>query len=151
MTEPAGRLEAIWLKRVQRASMDSADAASAKAGAGLEGNINQGGKRQVTLLSSDAWDRVQQQLTRSLDPSIRRANLLVSGIDLEETRGQVVRIGAVSIRIHGETKPCNLMEKACSGLRDALAPHWRGGAYGEVLSDGQIRVGDAVAWVDDES
>jgi MOSC domain-containing protein YiiM len=131
--------------------MDSTDAASAKAGTGLEGNINQGGKRQVTLLSSEAWDRVQQQLGLALDPGIRRANFLVSGIDLEETSGQVVRIGAVSIRIHGETKPCKMMEKACPGLRDALTPHWRGGAYGEVLDDGEIHVGDAVAWIDEEN
>ena len=86
-----------------------------------------------------------------LDPALRRANILVSGIDLEASKGRTLRLGSIWILVRGETKPCNIMEETCPGLKEALQPHWRGGVYGEVLEDGAIRVGDAVAWVDDES
>lgn len=146
-----GKLEAIWIKRAHRCPMDSVENTRVIARSGLEGNVNQGGRRQVTLLSSDAWGEVQRELGQQLDPTLRRANLLITGLDLENSRGKVVLIGAISVLIHGETKPCRRMEQACSGLRERLAEGWRGGVYGEVLEEGVIRIGDAVRWVEDES
>ena len=144
----SGTLEAIWLKRGDGAPMDPVTTAIARDGSGLEGNLNQGGRRQVTLLSLEAWELVQEQLDLRLDPSVRRANLLISGIDLEASRGRVLVIGGAALLIRGETKPCNLMEKACPGLREALTPHWRGGAFGEVIRGGEVRLGDVVSWED---
>ncbi len=31
-----------------------------------------------------------------------------------------------------------------------MVPDWGGGAYGEVLDDAEIQVGDTVAWLDAE-
>ena len=42
------------------------------------------------------------------------------------------------------------MEESHPGLQEALRPDWRGGAYGEVLDDGVIQVGDVVAFEVDE-
>ena len=142
------KLDAIWIKRVRRGPMDSAEAARLVAGKGIEGNANQGGRRQVTIISKEAWDRAMEAVEGEIDPSARRANLMVSGIDLEETRERTLQVGDVRIRIAGETLPCNRMEEALSGLRAALGPNWRGGVYGQVLDDGEIRVGDAVGWVE---
>ena len=36
------------------------------------------------------------------------------------------------------------MDAQVSGLTDALGPDWNGGAYGIVLDDGEVRVGDPV-------
>jgi hypothetical protein len=36
------------------------------------------------------------------------------------------------------------MEEAQSGLRAAMYSDWGGGAFGAVLDDGEIRVGDVV-------
>jgi MOSC domain-containing protein YiiM len=82
----------------------------------------------------------------SLGPDARRANLVVSGIDLENTRGRVLRIGECRVPLYGETRPCELMEKAAVGLQEAIGRCWGGGVFAEVLVGGTIAVGDAVAW-----
>jgi hypothetical protein len=40
------------------------------------------------------------------------------------------------------------MEEACPGLQKAMYPEWAGGAFGEVLDDGVIVVGDIVRWLE---
>lgn len=144
MTE--GRLQAIWIKRMKRGPMDPVDEANLVAGRGIEENANQGGKRQVTLIEQEIWEELMRNLDASLSPSARRANLMVNGISLAESRGRVLRIGSCRIQVYGETRPCEQMDEALEGLREALKPNWGGGAYGEILDDGRIRVGDAVSW-----
>jgi MOSC domain-containing protein YiiM len=142
----AGRLESIWIKRVRRGPMDAATSADLVAGRGIVGNANQGGKRQVTIIAREAWDAVEGQLGEAVPPETRRANLLVSGVELASTRGRVLRIGECRLRVYGETKPCWQMEEAHAGLQAALAPQWRGGVFCEVLDGGRVSVGDSVRW-----
>ena len=144
-----GHLQAIWLKRARGGPMDPQDAVELVAGSGLKGNADQGRSRQVTLVDVESWAEVEERLGRSVDPTARRANLLVSGVRLTESRGQVLRIGSCRIRILGETRPCRQMEETETGLSRALAQDWGGGAYGEVLDDGEIAVGDEVRWEND--
>jgi len=126
--------------------MDPRETATLVAGRGLTGNANQGGRRQVILLSEEAWNDATAELGMPLDPATRRGNLLLSGIDLEKTRGRTLRIGAARLRIFMECTPCERMEQACPGLQEFLRPHWRGGACAEVLAGGEIRIGDEVEW-----
>jgi len=141
-----GRLEAIWIKRFKRGPMDPATEATMVEGRGIEGNANQGGKRQVTIISKEMWEKLMNAVGGDQEPSSRRANLMVSGVDLSDTRGRVLAIGDVRIRIYGETRPCERMEEAQPGLKSAMEGSWNGGAFGEVLDDGTISVGDAVSW-----
>jgi MOSC domain-containing protein YiiM len=141
----SGRLERIWLKRMKGGPMDAQARATLVAGRGLQGNANQGGKRQVTILAREAWERITSGLPAAPDPAARRANLLVSGVDLVNARGRVLRIGGLRIRIYGETRPCEQMEAAAPGLQAGLSEPWGGGVFGEVLDDGEIAVGDPVS------
>ena len=143
--EAMSQLLKIWIKRAKGGLMDPVERATLVAARGIRGNANQRGRRQVTLLSQEHWNEITADLP-SPDPILRRANLLVAGLDLRASRGKVLKVGPCRIRILGETRPCEQMDDACAGLRQALAVPWGGGAFGEVLDDGEITVGDAVAW-----
>jgi MOSC domain-containing protein YiiM len=141
-----GRLIAIYVKRAHGGPMDTKNEARLETGKGLVGNADFGGRRQITLVSQERWDQLMAEVGTTLAPDARRANLILSGVDLENTRGHTLSIGACVLKINGETRPCELMEEAAAGLQAAMREHWGGGAYAEVLEGGVISLGDAVTW-----
>jgi MOSC domain-containing protein YiiM len=144
----SGILQAIWIKSARGGPMLTVDAAELIADHGIVGNANQGGKRQVTIIEEEVWNDLMQRMSAALPPSARRANLMVRGIRLEETRGRILRVGSCRIEIFGETDPCHQMDEALPGLKNAMIPHWAGGAFGKVLDSGRITLGDEVNWTD---
>lgn len=144
-----GSLLAIWAKAARGEPMISRSAGELIAGEGLRDSAPARGKRQVTVLSREAWKQAAAEAGEpEADPALRRANLLVTGVDFRETIGRTLTVGETRILIHGETKPCERMDAATPRLRATLAPDWRGGAFGEVVSGGRIRIGDPVAWAE---
>jgi MOSC domain-containing protein YiiM len=141
-----GRLEAIWLKRAHRGPMDEVAEATATAGQGLVGSVGRSRRRQVTVIEKEVWERLMSELGADVSPSARRANLMISGIPLEGTRGKTLRIGGVRLAIGGELTPCERMDEALPGLRSAMRPHWGGGVFAQVLDDGLLTVGDSVTF-----
>jgi MOSC domain-containing protein YiiM len=140
------RLERIWLKRAHRGPMDPINSAILDAGRGLRGNANYDGRRHVTIITVERWAELLEELSTTIDPATRRANLLVSGLDLENTRGRSLVLGECVLRIGGETRPCERMEQSLPGLRAAMEVRWGGGAWAEVVKGGEIAVGDHVTW-----
>ena len=142
-----GSIVSIWIKRAHGGPMDRVDEAQLVTGRGLVSNADQGGRRQITLIDEAAWAEALLELGADVEPSARRANVLLRGVDLLDSRGKILRLGACTVRIFGETRPCHLMDEMHAGLRNALRAPWRGGAFGEILEGGAIRVGDAAEWV----
>lgn len=141
-----GIVERIWLKRGKGGPMDAVPTARLRTNRGLVGNANQGGRRQVTLLEAERWESHLAAIGAELDPSRRRANILVRGLRLASSRGKVLSIGGVRLQIVGETKPCHQMDEVFPGLQAVMRPDWGGGAFARVLSNGEIGCGDVIVW-----
>ena len=118
--------------------------AEAVPGVGLQGDQKRGQMRQVTLLAAEAWEKATAELGVDAPPSRRRANVVIRGMDLADTIGRQLRVGPVLIRVHGETDPCELMDRVAPGLKNALTPNRRAGVFGAVIEGGAINVGDRV-------
>ena len=143
-----GKIEQIWVKRFHRGPMDPVTHGMLVAEQGVLDSADQGGRRQVTLISRERWDLATQSMGLRVDPILRRANVLVTGIDLENTRTKILLLGQCRLRIRGETRPCERMDEAIPGLQNALDAHWGGGAFAEIIRGGEITVGDNVTWED---
>jgi MOSC domain-containing protein YiiM len=143
----AGRVEAIWIKRLHRRPTEPVERAEVIAGHGLAGNVRQGRRRQVTFIAREAWHVMMEELGADVDPGARRANVMLSGIDLRDCRGGMLEINGVRFELAGETRPCERMDEALPGLRRTMGEAWRGGAFALALDDGTIRVGDRVELV----
>ena len=142
--QQTGVIRAIAWRTTDGNAMQATDECRVEAHRGLDSENRKHGKREVTLLAADAWADVCRELGVVLPWHIRRANFLVEGLDLAKTIGRTVLIGEVEVYIHGETKPCQLMDDQHQGLREALKPHGRGGVYGQVKNPGTVRIGDTV-------
>ena len=146
-----GHVERIWLKRVHRGLMDPVQKASLTIENGIERSVGWSRRRQVTLIDLAHWNSICQSLDATINPIVRRANVLLSGIALAHTRKRVLRIGAARLTIGGETTPCERMDEAYPGLQQAMRADWGGGVFAHVLFPGDIHVGDDVEWVTDDA
>lgn len=142
----SGRLIGIARTEELRAPMEEAQTAAVSVETGIAGDAR-GRKpgRQVTVLFREGWDDACRDLGVSLPWTTRRANLYVEGMDRPRNIGGRISIGGVLLEVAQETKPCMLMEQFHAGLKGALTPDWRAGVCCNVISGGEIRVGDSVS------
>ncbi|KQR84105.1 molybdenum cofactor biosysynthesis protein [Sphingomonas sp. Leaf343] len=147
----SGRIAGIARHGRPKGPMESIDHAEVSLDGGIAGDFRGArkpgglGRRQVTLMEAGDWDLAMAEVGRTIPWFERRANLLVEGLDLPQTAGVRLLIGAdVVLEITRETDPCERMEALAPGLRAALTPDWRGGACTRVLAGGRIAVGDLI-------
>ena len=146
-----GRLIGIARHARPRAPMETVDHVTVTQPLGIHGDHRGArkpggtGRRQVTVITRADWDAAMAVLGGNLDWSVRRANLLVDGIELPREPGARLHFaGGVVLEITGECDPCSRMDEIAPGLKDALTPDWRGGINARVLADGDLAIGDEV-------
>lgn len=142
-------IEQLWVRPASDVPTRPLDRVAVHRGRGVDGDhFTGGGARQITLIDRASWKAACGEIGADLDPALRRANVLVEGVELRNSIGKTLQLGEVRVRVVGETEPCGLMEKTHAGLLRALVPECRGGVYGEILDNGTLSVGDAVNLVD---
>ena len=151
----SGRLMGIARHDRPRGPMETVERVDVTREQGVSGDVRgavRPGKeprRQISLIEAECWEAAMADLGLTGDRVLpwysRRANLLVEGVRLPRDPGSVVAIGAtLRIEVTMECDPCSRMDEIKPGLMAALAPDWRGGVLGRVMSDGRIAVGDEV-------
>ena len=150
MTTLTGKVLGIQRKEQVRGELEPIDVANVSVEKGIEGDARGILKNaQITILSEEAWADAVADLkpTRDVKWSERRANIFVDGMKFYETTGAHITIGDVELEVMSETDPCNMMDEAYPGLREALTPDWRGGCRTRVLKGGTIKLGDTITMV----
>jgi MOSC domain len=122
---------------------------SAIAGKGLDGDRHLVGRGTFPSgISGSALTLIQAEVCESFDPPLapeeHRRNLVVRGVELNTLVGHEFRIGDVLCRGMRLCEPCTVIDRYAS--RSLLRPlvH-RGGLRADILTDGEISVGDELA------
>lgn len=142
-----GKLLGIATRPAAKAPMTELALARITTDCGVGGDARgKPGRRQVTVMTRRAWEAARAQVDApELHWTVRRANLLVDGIELHGKMGYDLRVGDAVLTITGETRPCKRMNSGYPGLMGALEPDWRGGVTCRVIRSGDISVGCEVA------
>jgi MOSC domain-containing protein YiiM len=145
----SGHVEAIFVASERGELPAPVERVRAYAGHGLHGNryFWEGGDappgRGVTLIAAEAVDAVALEGNLSIEPAATRRNVLTRGIDVNELVGKRFRIGDVECEGVELCEPCAHLESMTQpGVIKALAH--RGGLNADILSDGEISIGDPV-------
>ena len=148
----SGRVEAIFLSPKHGELPEPIDRVNARAGRGLEGNRYYWADGAappgcaLTLIASEAVEAVASEGDVSVEPAATRRNVLTSGIDVNELVGKRFRIGTVVCEGVELCEPCSTLESMTQpGVIKAFVH--RCGLNADILSDGEISVGDPVAIV----
>ena len=139
-----GRLDWIGLRSERYAPVDVVKQVQIEE-AGLVGDHGRAGKRAVTLIQAEHLPVIAALAGKELVTAQElRRNLVVSGLNLLALRKGFLRIGEITLEIHGPCPPCSRMEKILgAGGYNAMRGH--GGWYASVIRTGRIAVGDRVA------
>ena len=121
-----GSVLALALRPQKGGAMALAESITLTPENGVMGDHGTSQRRQVTLLDEAAWQTACSDVGTELDWTVRRANVLVQGLELPSLFNQQIRVGTALVEVIGEVTPCHLMDAVQSGLEAALQPNWRG-------------------------
>src|SRR3712207_5384728 len=151
-TASVGTVELIALAAEAEGPMREVSSAEAVEGRGLRGDryergagtfSNPGGHGyDLTLVEAEALEELSDKGVE-LAPAEARRNLVVRGIALDDLIGRRFRVGEVECLGQRRCEPCSHLERMTQpgALRGLVH---RGGLRADVLSDGEIRIGDRV-------
>lgn len=150
----AGEVEAILVAPDAEAAMIRLERVTAHAGRGLQGDRyfdrrgtfsnRYAGGHDLTLIEGEVLDALTLP-TGGLSPEQARRNVVTRGIDLGALVGARFRIGAVECFGQRLCEPCAHLERLSEKPGTLRGLVHRGGLRADVLSDGEIRIGSAVA------
>jgi MOSC domain-containing protein YiiM len=148
-----GSVVSINISAVAAETMISVDAVRAVPRQGLEGDryFNQMGTfskpepdRELTLIEIEAIEALKDESGVELQPGAARRNIVTRGVPLNHLVDREFQIGQVRVRGLRLCEPCaHLARLSHQGVLPGLVH--RGGLRAQILSEGLIRTGDAIA------
>lgn len=147
-------IEHIFISPEGGAPQQSCERITLKAGAGIVGDRNFGKLdypgRNLTLVEAEEIEHFCAQHGRVPELNRTRRNLVTRGVRLNDLVGQTFNIGAVQVRGVELCEPCEMIGATYANetLTAAAAVRaWvgRAGLRVDVLSDGEVRLGDRIS------
>src|SRR5437868_4215044 len=146
-----GRVEGIFVSPVATELPSPVEAVRAEAGRGLMGDRYFAGAgtysdypdptgRDLTLVEADALERA------GIDGAESRRNLVVTGLPLGQLVGKRFRVGDVECYGQRLCEPCAYLQSLTHP--DVLRALAHTGLRADVLTGGEIRLGDAIYSID---
>jgi steroid delta-isomerase-like uncharacterized protein len=154
----SARVVSIHISPAASSPMQAVSSTRAVSGKGLESDRyfkhqgtfsdTPGEGRDVTLIESEAVDALNAKLGAALAPGEMRRNIVTRGVALNHLVGRDFRVGETLLRGVRLCEPCEHLQ---SLTRDGVLKQMihRGGLRANILADGVIRAGDAIAAIDD--
>jgi|SRR5688572_12640840 len=143
-----GRVEGIFISANEGDMPEPVERVRALAGRGLEGNryFYDGDAppgRALTLIAAEALEEGEVESGVPLGADESRRNVLTRGIDVNALVGRRFRVGEVECYGVELCEPCRSLEGMTRpGIVKAYVH--RAGLNADILTDGEIRVGDQV-------
>lgn len=142
-----GRVEGIFIGPPETLP-EPVERARAVAGRGLEGNrhfyVDAEPGCALTLIQAEALEAMLDETGIDVSAAASRRNVLTRGIDLNALVGKRFRVGDVECVGVELCHPCSSLEKLTQkGVIKGLVN--RGGLNADIVTDGEIAVGDDVA------
>jgi len=144
----AGRVEGIFVSPERGLLPEPVESVRALAGRGLEGNryffkSDAPAGVALTLIAAEAVEALEREHGISIEPRESRRNVVTRGVDVNALVGKTFRIGDVECEGVELCEPCTTLQAMTKpGIIKGLVH--RGGLNADILSDGEISVGDAV-------
>lgn len=159
MTNASGRILAIHITPQAEGDLHPVDSIRAHPGRGLEGDryfsmtgtFNKPGRelhpsQEATLIEIEALEALEREHGLRVAPAQSRRNLLTRGVALNDLLDREFTVGEVRMKGVRLCHPCDYLESRTQrGVKAGLEN--RGGLRAQVLTEGVIRVGDAIAAV----
>lgn len=157
MNTCTGIVLAIHITPQAEGDLSPVDSIRAVPGRGLEGDryFNMSGtfskadkplhpSQEATLIEIESLDALQREHGLGVSPAESRRNILTQGIRLNDLVNREFTVGSVRMQGIKQCRPCDYLEsRTHPGVKAGLES--RGGLRAQILSEGVIRVGDAVA------
>jgi MOSC domain-containing protein YiiM len=136
-----GTVEGITLVLDETGAIRTVDAVDAEPGRGLDGDYHD----DLTLIAAEALDALGEDTGIGLSGEQSRRNVLTRGIDLNALVGQRFSVGSVEAVGVELAEPCTKLRRLSGepGVLRGLVH--RGGLRADVVTDGQIAIGDAIS------
>ena len=153
-----GTVEAIHIAASKGRPVEPRERIRAIAGKGLDGDryaaergewSGRGGRgRHLTLIEGEAIEAAFAEFGVRLEPGESRRNVTTRGIRLNELVGRRFYVGDVLCEATGLCEPCQYLQRSLG--KPVLRPlvH-RGGLRADILTDGEIHVGDPIRVADE--
>src|ERR671936_2863218 len=151
-SKPRVAVEGVFITPDRGSMPEPVESVRALAWRGLEGNryffeADAPPGRAITLIAAEAVEAMEREHGISLEARATRRNVVTRGVDVNDLVGKRFRVGAVECEGVELCEPCAHLESMTKpGIIKGLVH--RGGLNADILSDGEISVGDAVVLQD---